>query len=125
MSSELIPYLRDRYAAARKAEEGKRRVIPSPFDGHDVIWESDYEGQRLLVDGHPYPVEKYTEIATESAADPFVIADLDAKEEILQTCETYLHEYEGGPDPVASAVLRSLARPYQARSDFDATWLSA
>jgi hypothetical protein len=123
--SDLTQFLRDRYTEARKTEEGKRRSIPSVFDGHDVVWEVSSGDERLLIDGQPYPVDKYIEIATEADPDPFTLADLDAKEEILQACEEFLHEYEGGPDPCASSVLRSLARPYRERPDFNPAWLAA
>jgi hypothetical protein len=121
--TDLTQFLRDRYAEARKAEEGKRCVIPSPFDGHDIVFERHGAGSQLLVDGHPYPIEKYTEIATEPAPDQPTLDDLDAKLAAVDACATFLHDSEHGPDACATAVLAALARPHRAHPDFNAAWL--
>lgn len=90
---EIVDFLRARYNEARRAEESKRRILPSVFDGHNVEWVADHEGQRLLVDGHPYPIEKYQKIATEAAPDQFMLDDLDAKLAIVD---------EFAPEPTES-----------------------
>jgi hypothetical protein len=109
--SEIADFLRARYREAKEREQQKSRGIPSPFDGHDVELVSDEHGQRLLVDGHPYPIEKWREVATEPAPDPDVIADLDAKlalvddllaeghvviEDPWYTCSAATEEHDGG-----------------------------
>lgn len=59
-----------------------------------------------------------------AAWDPArVLAEVEAKLGVLETCQTFLHENENGPDPCARGVLRSLARPYRRRPDFDPAWL--
>lgn len=83
--SEIADFLRARYLEARKREEGVRRMkCPGPFDGHDVVLDSD---GNVFVDGHEYPAEKYWEAASEPGADPFVIADLDAKLALVNELE--------------------------------------
>lgn len=131
----LVEFLRARYAEARAAEHGKRRVIPSPFDGRDVVWESNgIEGPRLLVDGHPYPVEEYREVATEAAPDPVTLADLDAKREVLEQYEAMLerraalaangmhHSHADAAIEAYEHVLRVLARPYAGHPDHRKGW---
>ncbi|MFI9618134.1 DUF6221 family protein [[Kitasatospora] papulosa] len=82
--TDLAGFLRARYEEARQNEHGKRKVIPSVFDGRDVEWRYAIgEPEALYVDGHPCPAEKYTEIATAPAPDPDAIADLDAKLALL------------------------------------------
>lgn len=120
---DIAEFLRARYAEARKTEEGKRRVIPSAFDGHEIEMLREGGEEQLLVNGHPYPIEKYTEIATEPAPDQATLEDLDAKLSILETCEAFLHEHEGGPDPCAHSVLLSLARPHHRHPDFNPAWM--
>jgi hypothetical protein len=113
--SDIADFLRARYTEARKREEGVRRMkIPGPFDGHDVAVDSD---GHVFIDGHEYPTEKYREIATEPGADPFVLADLDAKLAVVDLCATLLYDDEGGTDPCAEGTLRLLAQPFVAHPD--------
>ncbi|GAA3852364.1 hypothetical protein GCM10023084_03220 [Streptomyces lacrimifluminis] len=70
-----------------------------------------------------YPETKADEEHALRHAPPRILTEVESKREILETCETFLHEYEGGPDPCAHGVLRSLARPYRSHPDFDASWL--
>jgi hypothetical protein len=146
----IVEFLRARYVEARNAEEGKRRIIPSPFDGHDTEFVRDADGTRLLVDGHPYPIEEYQKIATAPAADQFVLDDLDAKLAIVETYATTarLRDEAAARIKAAEAAgerpsvndldtwnraqreagileipVRLLARPHRANPDFDAAWL--
>jgi hypothetical protein len=130
--SGLVEFLRARYTEAREHEHRKRRGIPSAFDGHDVeIQYSADEGEQVFVDGHPYPVEKYWEIATEPAPDPAVLADLDAKLRIVKRhegcgtgvgrCDDGGHgwdDIEGG----GCADLADLAQPYADHPDYREEW---
>lgn len=59
-----------------------------------------------------------------AAWDPArVLAEVEAKLSLLETCEAFLHEHEGVPDPCAHSALLSLARPHYRRPDFDPAWL--
>lgn len=92
--SEIADFLRARYLEARKREEGVRRMkFPGPFDGHDVEIDSD---GRVLIDNHEYPAEQYWELASEPGADPFVVADLDAKLALLDDLTSERHEVVDG-----------------------------
>lgn len=94
--SDIADFLRARYVEAKEREQSKRQLIPSVFDGHDIKLVRDFDGERLLVDGHPYPVEKWREIATEPAPDPDVIADLDAKLALVDDLLAERHEVVDG-----------------------------
>lgn len=131
--SDIADFLRARYTEARARENGKRRSIPSVFDGHDVVIEGDAEGTRVLVDGHEYPADQYWEIATEPAPDPDAIADCDAKIAVVDLhdsagshrCPTY-DQYPGTERYVdheprirvqPCSTLRVLAQPYAGHPD--------
>lgn len=123
--SDLVEFLRARYAEARAREHGKRRSIPSPFDGHDVeITYSSDEGQQVIVDGHPYPPEQYFEIATEPAPDPDVIADLDSKQRITDLYEIASASPELDRDAwlVLTETLKLLALPFTGHPNYDERW---
>lgn len=136
--SGLVEFLRARYAEVLARENGKRRAIPSPFDGHEVeIRYSSDQGQEVIVDGHPYPAEQYFEIATEPAPDPDVLADLDAKLAILDehldvndgdcgTCVNGRWGYPthggGSPQRFPCRTMRHLAAPFAAHPDYDERW---
>lgn len=109
--SEIAHFLRARYLEAKDREQQKCRVIPSPFDGHEVEFRGVIGSEELYVDGHLYPIQKWREIATEPDPDPDVVADLDAKlalvEDILAephevvedpwyTCSAATEEHDGG-----------------------------
>ena len=122
--SDLADFLRARYAEARARVHATVRVIPSPFDGHDLVWTSDAEGERLLVDGHPFPVDKYLEMATEPAPDPEVLADLDDKLALVDLADGTLKYAEGdsevdhyGALDLAERALRLLAQPFAGHPD--------
>lgn len=121
---QLVGFLRARYAEARAREHVKHRVIPSMFDGHSVEWVRDSDGERLLVDGHPYPIEKWREIATEPAPDTDVLADLDAKLGILDWYEVASSSPELDRDAwqIMRQVLLLLALPFAAHPDYDERW---
>lgn len=85
--SEIADFLRARYTEARTRANGRVRMIPSVFDGHCVEILHEFEGERLLVDGHPFPTDRYMQIATEPAPDPDAIADCDAKLAIVDHYE--------------------------------------
>ena len=95
--SEIAEFLRARYAEARERENAKHRTVTSPFDGHVVEFRGLIGNEELYVDGHPYPAEKYFEIATEPAPDPDVIADLDAKLALLDDILAERHEVVEDP----------------------------
>jgi len=126
----IVEFLRDRYSEAREREQAKRRSIPSVFDAHDVEIVSDHEGERLIVDGHPYPMEKYVEIATEPAPDPAVLADLDAKLFLVEGCQRALAAADADPErptaapavAVVGELLRRFAVPFAAHPDYDERW---
>lgn len=136
--TDLHEFLRARYTEARTRENGKRRPIPSAFDGHEIEMSySPDEGETLLVDSHPYPVATYLALATEPAPDPEVLADLDAKLAILDehqdvndgdcgTCIDGLWGYptHGGSSPqrFPCRTLRLLAMPFAAHPDYDERW---
>lgn len=122
---QLAGFLRARYTEAREREYAKRRSIPSPFDGHEVtVSYSSDDGTRVTVDGHPYPTEKYFEIATESAPDPDVLADVDAKLGIVDWYETASTSPDLNPDAwqIMRQVLLLLALPFAAHPDYDERW---
>lgn len=136
--SALVEFLRARYEEARTRENGKRRSIPSAFDGHDVeVRYSCDEGEQVFVNGHPYPAEKYFEVATETAPDPDVLADLDAKLAVLDEhqdvndgdCGTCVNGKWGYPTHGGSIpqrhpcrTLRLLALPYAAHPNYREEW---
>lgn len=140
--SGIVDFLRARYTEAREREHSKRRSIPSPFDGHDVeIRYSIGESEQVFVNGHPYPPEKYFEIATEPAPDPDVLADLDAKLAVLDehpaasgwdghevdgrvcgTCAEISHDGELTGDPYPCRTLRHLAVPFAAHPHYEERW---
>ena len=132
--SDIADFLRARYAEVRARVHATVRVIPSPFDGHDVVWTSDSEGERFLVDGHPFPVDKYLEVATEPAPDPEVLADLDAKLALIDEAFRYQAVIDGEwgcchsaeaisaglcpeQQPSDSRILRLLAQPFAGHPD--------
>ncbi|MET8378032.1 DUF6221 family protein [Streptomyces microflavus] len=127
--SALADFLRARYDEARQREHAKRKVIPSAFDGHNIDWRFKVdEPETLYIDGHPYPAEKYTEIATVAAPDPDVIADLDAKLAIVDLLapivadESYQGpDHYGGVDACEKA-LSILARPFAGHPDYQEDW---
>lgn len=41
-----------------------------------------------------------------------VLADVQAKRDLLAAAQELLHEHEAGPDPMARIALEALARPY-------------
>lgn len=129
--TDLHEFLRARYTEARTREENMRRVIPSAFDGHEVEMRGEDGVTTLLVDGHPYPIETYHEIATEPAPDLAVLADLNAKLSIVARhercgsmvgyCDDGGHgwdEVEGG----GCADLGDLALAFAAHPDYDERW---
>lgn len=126
--SEIADFLRARYAEAHARENSKRRQIPSVFDGHDVEIVRDFHGERILIDGHPYPIEKWREIATEPAPDPDVIADLGAKLRILDEIVPEIGKLEDAADGewgvgdcatlgLNEQLLRILAQPFAGHPD--------
>ncbi|CAH9419512.1 hypothetical protein SGL43_06567 [Streptomyces globisporus] len=126
----LADFLRARYNEARQREHAKRKVIPSAFDDHNVEWRYEMdEPEALYVDGHPYPVEKYTEIATAPAPDPDILADIDAKLAIVDLMERTLRFAEGdsevdhyGALGNADETLSLLARPFAGHPDYKEAW---
>lgn len=122
---QLVGFLRARYTEAREREQWKRRTIPSAFDGHEVtVSYSSDDGAQVLVDGHPYPTEKYFEIATEPAPDADVLADLDAKLGILDWYDVASSSPELDRDAwqIMRQVLLLLAVPFAAHPDYDERW---
>lgn len=135
---EITEFLRARYGEIRKREQAKLRTIPSSFDGHEVsISYSSDEGTQVTVDGHPYPAEKYFEVAMEPAPDLDVLADLDAKFAVLDehpdvndgSCGTCVdgrwgYPTHGGSSPQTHPcrTLRHLAVPFAAHPDYDERW---
>ncbi|MCX4232028.1 DUF6221 family protein [Streptomyces ortus] len=97
--SDIADFLRARYAEARTKAEGWRRQIPSVFDGRDVEIVHESGNSTLLVDGHPYPADKYYEVATVPAPDPDVIADLDAKLALVDELDYEPPAAESEADP--------------------------
>ncbi|MBQ1118339.1 DUF6221 family protein [Streptomyces sp. C3-3] len=137
--TDLADFLRARYTETRQREQAKRMVVPSVFDDHDVEWRYNLgEPETLYVNGHPYPAEEYTEIATRPAPDPDVIADLDVKLALLdehepggrywpdsprQYCKTCgsgePNEY---PTDWPCPTLRILARPFAGHPGYQEDW---
>ena len=131
--SEIGDFLRARYAEARARENGKRRQIPSAFDDHELEVRREGGVDTLLVDGHPYPIDEWREIATEPAPDPDVITDLAAKTAVVDLhdsagshrCPTY-DQYPGAEQYVdheprirvqPCSTLRVLAQPFAGHQD--------
>lgn len=122
--SEIADFLRARYQEARSREEGRRRMkFPDPFDGHEVSVDSDGS---VLVDDREYPAEKYWEIASEPGADPFVLADLDAKLGIVEWHAAQRDDVTPWGKPVQICycgydlpcrTLRYLAQPFAGHPD--------
>jgi hypothetical protein len=135
---DVVQFLRDRLDETRKSEEGRRRSIPSPFDGHEVVIQRDEDqGVVVLVDGHPYPTEQYWEAATEPASDPFSMADIRSKQALLDehsnvndgSCGTCVDGQWGYPTHGGSSpqnfpcrTLRLLALPYANHPDYNEAW---
>lgn len=129
MTSTLVSFLRARYNEARQREHLKRRCIPSPFDGRNIEFRYSHGAQEeLLVDGRPYPVDRYDAIATEPAPDLEIVADLDSKLAILTEYEQASKFYADNPGAPAGeahglwTAIRILARPHAQHPDFEEGW---
>jgi len=128
--SDLVQFLRARYGEAREAE-GRKVSLPGnlPFQWRAVY---DPNDQHVVIDGlHRVGMDEFFERYGESAADPDVLADLDAKLAILDlharlgdspfcvTCDAP-SGIPGRPD--GCTTLRLLALPFAAHLDYDERW---
>ncbi|MCI3246291.1 DUF6221 family protein [Streptomyces spinosisporus] len=134
---ELIAaFLRARYMDAREAE-ASRRSIPGnlPFRWTHVFeWNEEF----VLIEGlHRAPAKAFYRRYGQPAADPAVLADLDAKLAVLDEhqdvndgdCDTCVDGQWGYPTHGSSSpqrhpcrTLRHLAVPFAAHPDYDERW---
>ncbi|MFG3170554.1 DUF6221 family protein [Streptomyces sp. NPDC048200] len=123
--SDVVEFLRARYAEAREREQRKRRSIPSAFDRHvvEISVSSDLR-QQVIVDGHPYSAEQYFGIATEPAPDTNVLADLDSKLGILDWFDVAGTSPELHSDAwqIMRQVVLLLGVPFADHPDYDERW---
>lgn len=116
-------FLRARYTEAREAE-GRKVSLPGnlPFRWRAVY---DPNDQHVVIDGlHRVGMDEFFEQYGESAADPDVLADLDAKVGILDWYEVASTSPELDPDAwqIMRQVLLLLAVPFAAHPDYDERW---
>lgn len=121
-SEGIVGFLRARYTEARSREAGKRRVRSDfPFE---FEWRRDFDREVVEVghgpSGFSMPADDFWEQYGESAADPAVLADLDAKLRLIDWCEWP----GGGPDSRYDYewALAVLAVPFAAHADYDERW---
>lgn len=121
--SDLVTFLRARYAEAREAESGKRKLRGGlPFD---VTLESDHDGEFVRISRFQrVPAEVFFERHGVSAADPVVLADLDAKLGILNWFDVAGTSPELNSDAwqIMRQVVMLLAVPFAAHPDYDERW---
>lgn len=99
--SEIADFLRARYTAAREAEAG-RRSIPGylPFEWQ---WRREFDEEWIEVGSARVPLKDFVEQYGEPAADPAVIADLDAKLALIDEFDPK----EGDREPETDAQLHA------------------
>ncbi|MFC9821392.1 DUF6221 family protein [Streptomyces erythrochromogenes] len=141
MTDALVQFLRARLdedeqtARAAAALCGCHPEAPS-WEFHDGDGEDD---GRIHVVGDPHPVQlgKRRRLARRwnrsydglfaakhiARHDPSrVLAEVDAKRQAIDACETFLHDSEDGTDPCAATVLCALALPYADHPDYRQEW---
>lgn len=135
--SGIVEFLRARYTEAREREASRRSIAGNlPFAWRHVFeWSEEF----VEIEGHQrVPAASFYERYGEPAADPTVLADLDAKLGILDlhapdsfsghatyvTCKECSQGYEvheWGPEYPCKTV-RHLAVPFAAHEDYDERW---
>lgn len=129
----IVKFLRARYTEAREAEERKVSLPGNlPFQ-----WKAVYDpnNQHVVIDGlHRVGMDEFFEQYGESAADPDVLADLDAKLAVVAIYEdaerslavaapgTPPYDLMTGAANTMRHALRALAVPFAARPDYDERW---
>jgi hypothetical protein len=121
---ELHEFLAARYAEARAREESKWTVRDCPYD-----WEyrRDRDDEYVLVDRVRIEVKAFVEQYGVSAADPAVLADLDAKENVLKEhkaadTRAAWPDFEGGVFSGLDTALQHLAVPFASHPDYREEW---
>jgi hypothetical protein len=115
--SGLVEFLRARYTEARKREESKRTIACNlPFEWSHV-YDRDGEYVEIGWEKRRVSADEFFEQYGESAADPDVLADLDAKLRLLDWSDWP----GGGPDcrDGYEWALVILAVPFAAHPDYD------
>jgi hypothetical protein len=138
LSSEgIVEFLRARYTEARRREESKRTIARNlPFEWTH-IYDGDAEYVEIGWEKRRVSADEFYEEHGESAADPDVLADLDAKLGIVDEhqdvndgdCGTCVNGRWGYPTHGGSSpqrfpckTLRLLAVPFAAHPDYDERW---
>jgi hypothetical protein len=124
MSQDIADFLRARYAEQRGRELAKRREREDAPLEYEIIrdWEDAYV--RIGPAGAPrrprVSLEEFQQRYTESAPDPMVLADLDAKERLLE----WSNWPGGGPDSrdAYEYALAEMARPFAGHPDHREEW---
>lgn len=107
--SEIADFLRERYTKAREAEAGRRSITGNfPYEWQ---WRREFDEEWIQVGNARVEVDAFFEQYGEPAADPAVLADLDAKlalvddllaerHEVIEdpwyTCAAATDEHDGG-----------------------------
>jgi hypothetical protein len=131
----LHEFLAARYHEARTREEGKWTVRDCPFE-----WEyrRDFDGEYVEAGRVRIEVEAFVEQYGVSAADPAVLADIDAKEGLLalhapdswhgasahvgcKECGQGYEVHEWGPK-YPCATVRLLGLPFASHPDYREEW---
>ncbi|WUH94552.1 DUF6221 family protein [Streptomyces sp. NBC_00433] len=125
MSQDIVDFLRARYAETRRREMAKISIRMDGVPRNEIV-SGDGEGAYVLLGEGNSPHRPRVSLADfnerwgESAADPFVLADLDAKEQILRELPGL--EWHEPCASLAWLVLALLAQPYVAHPDYREEW---
>ncbi|MCX5202510.1 DUF6221 family protein [Streptomyces sp. NBC_00237] len=121
MSDDLVDFLRARLDAIQRREEGQRSISGNlGFDWTQYGGDDDYV---LIGKDERVPVDEFYERYGESAADPQVLADVDAKRRIVDgIADADPHGAHITGMFTAWDVLRLLALPFADHPDYQPEW---
>ncbi|WP_020135033.1 DUF6221 family protein [Streptomyces sp. 351MFTsu5.1] len=135
----IVEFLRARYAEARQREENQRRVRGDfPYEV-SICKEFDEEFIEIGAGGFRMAPAEFWERYGEPAVDPAVLADLDAKQQLISQIFAYEAKIDGewgcchsagqieagmceGTRPDDIPALRLLAVSFAAHPDYDERW---
>jgi hypothetical protein len=125
MSQDIADFLRVRYAEARRREMGKIVIRTDGVPPNEVVFDLHGDTYVLLGDSDSLhrprvSLEDFNERYGEPGADPFVLADLDAKEKILR--ELPMGEWHEPCASLVDLVRALLAEPYANHPDYKEEW---